>query len=398
MKHLSQEDFSQIPVKGLVPESGATPPASPTFGQLWTDTSVTPKVVKFYNGTSWIRIDGSDLPDESVTNAKIASNANITLSKLATDPLARANHTGTQAASTISDLAAVVKAYRLDEFALPANPLNLNGQRGVNAGTPQADTDVATKRYVDDARAGISVKDPVRVVATSNVNVSAPGSAIDGINLPLNARVLLTAQTAGTENGLYQWNGAATAMTRTTDADAAGEVVDGTLVAVADGSHAGEQWIQTAEASGNPGTWTQEWTQFSAGGQTYSAGNGLNLAANVFSVVAADGSVAVSGSGVAVGLVPIDKGGTGATTASGARTAIGAVGQYVGLLPALTAGTWTEVTHNLNNLHPHEPAFEEVASKEFVRLDSRKTANPNTIEVRSDVAVSANTIRISVIG
>ena len=38
-----------------------------------------------------------------ITNNEVSATANIALSKLATDPVARANHTGTQAASTISD-------------------------------------------------------------------------------------------------------------------------------------------------------------------------------------------------------------------------------------------------------------------------------------------------------
>jgi hypothetical protein len=43
------------------------------------------------------------LADETIVNADISNTAAIALSKLATDPLARANHTGTQTASTISD-------------------------------------------------------------------------------------------------------------------------------------------------------------------------------------------------------------------------------------------------------------------------------------------------------
>lgn len=43
--------------------------------------------------------------DGSITNVKVAANAAIALSKLATDPLARANHTGTQTSTTISDFA-----------------------------------------------------------------------------------------------------------------------------------------------------------------------------------------------------------------------------------------------------------------------------------------------------
>ena len=61
----------------------------------------------------WVEYGGGAVADGSITSAKIAndsiinedinSSANIALSKLASDPLARANHTGTQAASTISD-------------------------------------------------------------------------------------------------------------------------------------------------------------------------------------------------------------------------------------------------------------------------------------------------------
>ena len=40
----------------------------------------------------------------SILDADINASAAIALSKLATDPLARANHTGSQTASTISDL------------------------------------------------------------------------------------------------------------------------------------------------------------------------------------------------------------------------------------------------------------------------------------------------------
>jgi hypothetical protein len=55
-------------------------------------------------------IDAAPIPDGSVTNAKVAVGAAIALSKLATDPLARANHTGSQLAATISDFAAAVIA------------------------------------------------------------------------------------------------------------------------------------------------------------------------------------------------------------------------------------------------------------------------------------------------
>jgi hypothetical protein len=61
-------------------------------------------------------ITSGKIANGTIVNEDISSSAAIALSKLATDPLARANHTGTQAASTISDfstaaLAATSAAY-----------------------------------------------------------------------------------------------------------------------------------------------------------------------------------------------------------------------------------------------------------------------------------------------
>lgn len=53
-----------------------------------------------------------------LVNADIAAGAAIDLAKLATNPLARANHTGTQLANTISDFAAAVAALSIDADTL----------------------------------------------------------------------------------------------------------------------------------------------------------------------------------------------------------------------------------------------------------------------------------------
>jgi uncharacterized protein (DUF697 family) len=84
-----------------------------------------------------------------IVNADIASGAAIALSKLATDPLARANHTGTQTASTISDFDTQVRTSRLDQMAAPTASVSLNSQKITNLATPTSNTDAATKAYVD---------------------------------------------------------------------------------------------------------------------------------------------------------------------------------------------------------------------------------------------------------
>lgn len=396
-KYGAQIDTQQIPVKGLVPESSGSAPSSPVGGQLWVDTTGTP-IFKYYDGTSWIRCNGADIPDGTITNAKVASGAAIALSKLATDPLARANHTGTQTASTISDFDTAVRTSRLDQMAAPTAAVSMNSQRVTSVADPSSATDAANRQYVDNARAGIAgVKDPVRVAAQANVTLSGPGATIDGTTMSNGDRFLAPSQSTGSQNGIYVFNGSGTAATRATDADATGEVQDGTLVAVSEGTDAGKQYIQTATPSGSPGSWTQTWTVYNTGGTTYTAGAGLTLTGTTFDVVAADGSITVGANDITVGNVTVAKGGTGATTAATARANLGTVGRYAANLGALTAGVWSNVTHSLNSTDILEPTVKEVSSGEFVTIDS-KVVDANTCAVRSDIAYSAAALRIVVVG
>jgi hypothetical protein len=395
-KFASAIDTSKIPVKGLTSESSGTAPADPVDGQQWTDTSTTPPTVKYWNGTAWIRTNGADLPDDTITDAKIASGAAIALSKLATDPLARANHTGSQTASTISDFDPQVRASRLDQMAAPTAAVDYNGQKITSLGAPTLAADAATKQYVDDARAGLAgVKDPVRVAAPGNVTLSSPGADIDGVTLSSGDRFLAASQSTGTQNGIYVWNGAASAATRAADADAADEIADGTLVAVSEGTDAGKQYIQTATPSGAPGSWTQTWVVYSTGGNTYTAGAGLTLTGNQFDVVAADGSITVNADSITVGNVSVAKGGTGATTAAAARTNLEAVTAYSADVGALTAGVASNITHSLGTEDVQIVVRETTGSKLRVYLDEG-VVDGNTVSLKADVAYGSGALRVTV--
>ena len=94
-------------------------------------------------------ITSADIVDGTIVNSDISSTAGIALSKLATDPLARANHTGTQTASTISDFDTQVRTSRLDQMAAPTGSVSLNSQKITSLGTPTTSTDAATKGYID---------------------------------------------------------------------------------------------------------------------------------------------------------------------------------------------------------------------------------------------------------
>ncbi len=378
----SANNYNKIPGLGFVPEKSATPPASPVSGQLWTDTSVTPNVIRWFDGTQWVRADGTSIPAGYITDALISNTAGISLAKLATNPLARANHTGTQLAATISDFDTAVRTSRLDQLSAPTATVDLNGNRIANVASPSLASDAANKAYVDNSRAGLAgVKDPVRVAAAGNVNLASPGATIDGVTFAAEDRFLAPAQNTGTQNGIYVFKGAAVAAVRAADADGAGEIQDGTMVAVSEGTRAGYQYIQTATASGAPGSWTQTWVVFQTGGQTYLAGNALTLTGTTFAL---DTPVSIA------------NGGTGATTVAAARTALGAVTRWSADLPALSAGVTTTLTHNLGTKDV-QVVFRTTADDKVLQLDWI-AASANTVTCAPDLPFAAGAVRAVVIG
>lgn len=81
-------------------------------------------------------------------------------------------------------------------------------------------------------------KDSCRVAVESNISLAAPGATLDGVTMAVNDRVLLAGQTTASQNGLYVWNGAAVAMTRTTDSDTDAEVTSQLRAAIEEGTRA----------------------------------------------------------------------------------------------------------------------------------------------------------------
>ena len=363
-KFLTPLDMSKLEIRQLLLELIAGDPATPSSGQVWYD-STTQRVGLRGTATTYKLVrDGGDLTAGSVANTALATN-----------PLARANHTGTQLAGTISDLATTVQAYRLDQFAAPITSLSVGNQKIVNLLDPTALTDAATKGYVDNAVAGLSWKEEVAVATTAAGTLAtsfANGSVVDGYTLVTGNRILIKNQATGSENGIYTVN-ATGAPTRALDSDTPSEIL-GTAVFIANGTtNGGTRWVCNNTGTIVVGTTTLTFVQFSAG-STYSAGNGLTLASTTFSVVA--------GTGISVGAsVALD-------TTLAARWKTGTIGN--------ASSTSLVYNHALGNQFVHVQVY-EVATNALVDCDIVQT-DANNVTLTFATAPATNGMRVVVIG
>lgn len=142
--------------------------------------------------------------------------------------------------------------------------------------------DAATKNYVDSLAQGLDVKQSVVAASTANLNMNAPGAAIDGVTLGVGDRLLVKDQTTQSQNGIYIFNGSASALTRALDFDSWGEI-PGAFTFVEKGTaNANSGWACTADQGGTLGTTAITFAQFSSAGM-YSAGNGITISGSVIS-------------------------------------------------------------------------------------------------------------------
>ncbi len=158
------------------------------------------------------------------------------------------------------------------------------------------------------------------------------------------------------------------------------------------------------------GTWDADIIEVNHGGTgastfaagEYLVGDGSNAITTVSSIPGSDISGDISGNAENVnGTVAIANGGTGATTAEGARANLGATTKYAAnntlLNPASNVVTWT-VTHNLNTSDV-TVQMRDLGDSALVEADVVITsANVVTIQWVSATAVSADAYRVVITG
>lgn len=384
-------------------------------GLIWINSS---GQVRFNNGAA---LDTLRRASTKIVTGDFDA-ATLALSVLATDPLARANHTGTQLAATISDFNAAVRSgSRIDQLLAAGADVDFGGFKGVNVADPTAAGHIVNKAYADNLRAGLTAKDPVRVSVGTNVNIASPGATLDGTTMANGDRVLLTGNSTGSQNGPWVWNGASTPMTRPTDFDVSSEASPGSSFWVNEGTLRGDtKWVLTTNAPITLGTTSLTFVQDGAS-VSYTAGNGLELVGSVFAVLLDGSTLARSASGLKIatsgvtsnelangavdlstakvtGTLPISKGGTNATTAAAARAALGVPGRYSTTIGNASATDIT-VTHNLglSNKDEYTIRVSLVADGKQELVDNYGI-DANSCMVQFGTAPATGAYRVTVVG
>lgn len=308
-----------------------------------------------------------------------------------------------------------------DSISAGDNSLTYNAVSGVLTANTST---LATVSYVDTAvqtaQSGLDVKLSVRAATTANITLSGE-QTIDGVSVVAGNRVLVKNQSTASENGIYV--ASASGWTRATDAEN-GELSAGSFTFVEEGTEYGDTgWVISTNGAITVGSTNITWTQFSGAG-AFTAGNGLTQTGTTFNVVGTANRIDVTADAVDISAnyvgqssittvgtistgawqgntIALAYGGTGATTAAGARSNLGATTKYAAsntlLEPTSNVVTWT-ITHNLNT-EDVTVQMRDLGTDALVEADVVITsANVVTISWTAAANVAADSYRTVVTG
>lgn len=221
----------------------------------------------------------ADSNDDTLT---IAAGTGIAVTGNATSDTVTIDNTGILSVSGTTDQISASTTSGAVTLSLPS-AVTFPGTVTLNADPTQA-LQAATKQYVDAVAEGLHIHASVDAATTANIaDLADPPATIDGVTLTDQMRVLVKNQSTQSQNGIYVYDLATTALVRASDFNSAAEIAGGDFVFVTGGStYDNTGWVQTENVN-TVGTDAVIWQQFSGAG-TYLNGNGLTLTGNIFAI------------------------------------------------------------------------------------------------------------------
>lgn len=394
MKILAPLDLAKNELQNAVLHVLASAPGTPAAGQVYYNSTTGIAYYRDGVGSAWVAIGGGGGGDADTLNGEDE-----------TFYLDRTNHTGSQAASTISDLATTVQAYTLDVFAAPAANVSLNSHKITNLANGTANGDAVNYGQLLGIANGTKWKAPVRVKATGNLTLSGTYTH-DGVAIQAGDRVAAFSQSTSSQDGVYV--AAAGAWARADDFPSGGDASNAAFFVQEGTAGADTQWTVTNNSgSAVIGTDNLALTQIGAATSYSADGSTLTLSGATFSIntgYTGQASITTLGT-IATGVwqgtaVGVSYGGTGATSAAAARSNLGAVGKYSATIGdgSSTSIAITQGTHGLAaNGQMVVQAFD--ASTGAMVLPDVSINNSNgTVTFSFGTAPSSNSIRIVLMG
>lgn len=138
-----------------------------------------------------------------------------------------------------------------------------NGEWGIRYNPDANRVEIRGGSVFDELSSRRAPKPSCLVATTANINLASAPATIDGVAPsigPPPSRICVKNQTAGAENGIYDWNGAGSAMTRCHNADEASEL-EGAVVLVRQGTDNADKQFQIVTDNITLDTTVIAWTE-----------------------------------------------------------------------------------------------------------------------------------------